>query len=143
MWYILNFSFIWLLSNVAFAIIPGHERHRDVLYIMHSPLVAFYLTFRSFWLWLIVFIAMICLNDVCLRKAMTGVALNIYWYLIYINILKWLLVIFLIFGKVQLYVTENRIMFFRTPLVLFNLYLSELIVYFCDLISNNFFQQIV
>ena len=95
--------------------------HRDVLHGMHSPLVAFCLTFSSFWLCLIVFVPMICLNDVFLRKAMTGVALNTFPNVLLIfNICQCLLIISLIFGKVGLYVTENGIMFFRTALVLFN-----------------------
>ena len=72
-----------MLSNVVFAIISWHERYRDVLHEMHSALVTFYLIFRNVWLWLIVFVPMICLNDVLLRKAMTGTALNAYGYLIY------------------------------------------------------------
>ena len=57
------------------AIICWHEGHRDVLHGMHFSLVAFWLAFRSFWLCLIVFVRMICLNDVFLWKAMTGIAL--------------------------------------------------------------------
>ena len=60
----LNFSFVWALANIVVATICWLERHRDVLHGMHSPLVAFCLTFRSFWLSLIVFLSMICLNDV-------------------------------------------------------------------------------
>ena len=43
----------------------------------------------------------------------------------------------LIFGKVELYVTENGITFFRTALVLFSFILQ--IVYFFDLVSNDVF----
>ena len=67
---------------------------RDVLHGMHSPIVAVWLTFRSFWQCLIVFVQMICLNDVFLLKAMTGVALNIF------------LNVFLIFGHVYIYQTQ-------------------------------------
>ena len=71
------------------------ERHRDVLHGMHSPIVAVWLTFRSFWQCLIVFVQMICLNDVFLLKAMTGVALNIF------------LNVFLIFGHVYIYIRHS------------------------------------
>ena len=54
------------------AIICWHERHGDLLHGMYSPLVAFCLNFTSFWLSLIVFVPMICLYDIFLRKAMTG-----------------------------------------------------------------------
>ena len=88
---------------------------------MHSPLVTFYLTFRSFWLCLIVFVPIICLNDVFMRKAMTSVALNTFLTVLLIfNICQCLLIISLIFGKVGVYVTENGIKFFRTGLVFFN-----------------------
>ena len=88
---------------------------------MHSPLVAFCLTFSSFSLCLTVFVPMIFLNDVILRKAMTGVAFNTFPnVLLLFNICRCLLIISLIFGKVGLYVTENGITFFRTALVLFN-----------------------
>ena len=60
-------------------------------------------------------------NDVFLRKAMTGVALNTFPNVLLIfNICQCLLMISLIFGKIGLYVTENGITFFRTALVLFN-----------------------
>ena len=52
------FSFVWVFSNVVVALICWHERHGDVLYGMHSPVVAF------------------CLNNEFLLKAITGVALN-------------------------------------------------------------------
>ena len=65
--------------------------------------------------------AKICLNDVLLRKVMTGVALNAFpnVLLLIVNICQCLLMISLIFGKVGLYVTENGITFFRTASVLF------------------------
>ena len=64
---------------------------------------------------------MICLNDVFLRKAMTGVALNTFPNVLLIfNICQCLLIIYLMFGKVGLYVTENGFTFFHTALVLFN-----------------------
>ena len=55
---------------------------------------------------------MICLNDVFLRKSMTGVALN--------TSPNVLLIVYLMFTKVGLFVTENGITFFGTVLVLFN-----------------------
>ena len=76
LWYIVNFSFVWVLANIVVVTICWHERHRDVLRGMHSPLVTFCFTFRTFWLSLIVFVPMICLNDVFLQKTITGVALN-------------------------------------------------------------------
>ena len=121
LWHMLNFSFVWILSNVVTAIICWYDRYRDVLHGIHSPLVTFCLTFRSFCLWLIVFAPMICLDDVFLRKAMTGVALNTFLNVLLIfNICQCLLINCLIFDKVGLYVTENGITFFRTALVLFN-----------------------
>ena len=95
-----NFSFVMVLSNVAIALICWHDRHRDVLHGMHSPLVTFSLTFRSVWLCLIVFVPMIFLNDVFLRKAMILVALNtLSSILLTLDISQCLLIIFLIFGK--------------------------------------------
>ena len=44
----LNFSFVWIFSDVADAISFWHERHRDVLHGMHSPLVTFCLTSEAF-----------------------------------------------------------------------------------------------
>ena len=103
---ILNFFFVCVLSNTVVAIICWHERHRDVLHGMHSPLVTFCLTFSSFWLCLIVFVPMICLNDVFLRKAMTDVALNAFPNVLKMfNICQCLLIISLIFVKVGLHVT--------------------------------------
>ena len=52
---------------------------------------------------------------------MTGVVSNTFPNVLLIfNICQYLLIISLIFGKVELYVTENVITFFRTALVLFN-----------------------
>ena len=66
------------------------------------------------------FVPMISLNDVFLRKAITGVALNTFANVLLIfNICQCLLIISLIFGKIGLYVTENGITIFRTALVLF------------------------
>ena len=65
-----------MLENVVVEIICWHEKHRNVLHGMRSRLVTFCLAFKSFWLPLIVFVPVICLNDVFLRKVMTGVALN-------------------------------------------------------------------
>ena len=103
-----NFSFVMVLSNVVIALICWHDRHRDVLHGMHSPLVTFSLTFRSVWLCLIVFVPMIFLNDVFLRKAMIGIALNLFPnVLLKFNVCQCLLIISLIFGKVGLHVIEN------------------------------------
>ena len=64
---------------------------------------------------------MISLNDVFLRKVMTVGALNTFPNVLLIfDICQCLLIIFPIFGKVGLYVTENGIRFFRNGLVLFN-----------------------
>ena len=65
-----------MLSNVVVALICWHERRGDVLYGMHSPVVAFCLTFRILLLCLIVYVPISCLNNEVLLKAMTGVALN-------------------------------------------------------------------
>ena len=133
----LNFPFVFMLWNILFAIICWHERHCDVLRGMHSSLITFCLTFRSVWLWLIAFAPMTCLNDVFLKKAMIGVALKKFPNVLLIfNISQCLLIISLIFvtcyllfdiwSKVWLYVTENGTKFFCTALVLFNrVYLSR------------------
>ena len=64
---------------------------------------------------------MLCLNDVFLRKSMTGVALITFPNVLLIfNICQCLLIISLIFGNVLLYVTENGITIFGTALGLFN-----------------------
>ena len=61
-----------------------------------------------------VFVAMISLNDVFLRKVMTVGALNTFPNVLLIfDICQCLLIIFPIFGKVGLYVTENGIRIFR------------------------------
>ena len=102
---------------------------------MYSPLVMFCLTFKRFWLWLIVFEPMICLNDVFLRKAVIGVALNTFPNLLLIsNICQCLLINFLEFGKIGLYVTKNGITIFRTTLVC----LTELISPDCRLFRFGF-----
>ena len=88
---------------------------------MHSPLIKFCPTFRSFWLCLIVLATIICLDDVFLLKAMTGVALNIFPNLLLIfNICQCLFITYRIFGKVGLYVTDDGIAFFVTALVMIN-----------------------
>ena len=98
-----------------------YERHRDVVHEMHSSLVTYCLTLRSFWLWLIVIVPIICLSDVFLRKAMTAVALNPFPNVLLIfNICQCLLIIFLWYLLKLDYVTENGITFFCTALVLFN-----------------------
>ena len=127
-----------MLSNVVVAIICWDARHRDILHGMHSPLVAFCLIFSSFWLFLIVSVPMICLNNAFLWKAMTGAALNTSPNVLLIfNICQCILIISLIFGKVTLYVTENRITFSNVALVLFNrVDLSRLSTFF-GLVSND------
>ena len=63
---------------------------------------------------------------------MTAVALNTFPNVLLIfNICQCLLIIFLIFGKVALYLTKNGRMFFHAALIL-----SLLIVYFFELVSN-------
>ena len=131
-----------MLENVAVEIICWHEKHIDVLHGMHFRSVAFCLTFRSFWLSLIVFVPMIYLNDVFLWKAMTGGALNTFPNVLLIfNICQCILMIFLIFGKVALYVTENGIAFLGTASVLFNRVdlakLSTLSIWFGIMFSLN------
>ena len=116
-----NFSFVWILWNVAVAIICWHERHRDILHGVRFLLVTFCLNFRSFWLWLIVLVPTISLNNVFMRKAMTGVDLNSFPNVLLIfNMWQCLLIISLIFGKVGLCVTGNGITFLPTTLALFN-----------------------
>ena len=108
-----------MLPHVVVANIFWYEGHHDVLHGMHSPLVAFCLTFRSFWMCLIVYVPIIYLNNVFLQKAMTGVALNASLNILLIfNICQCLLIISLIFGKARLYVAENGITFFCFTLVL-------------------------
>ena len=61
---------------------------------MNYPLVAFCLTFWSFWLYLIAFMPMIRLKDLFLRKAMIGVASNVFPNLLLIfNVCQSLLMI--------------------------------------------------
>ena len=94
-----------------------------VMYCMGCILLTSYFAWplNVFWLWLIVFEPMICLNDVFLRKAVIGVALNTFPNLLLIsNICQCLLINFVEFGKIGLYVTKNGITIFRTTLVLFN-----------------------
>ena len=127
--------FFWMLSNIEVRSSCWHESDRDVLHGMHSPLVIFCLTFKWFWLWLIVFVSMTCLNDLFLRKDMISVALNTFPNLLLLfNICQCLLIIYLIFIKVGLYVTENGIVFFHTALVLFNRFdysrLSTFLIWF-------------
>ena len=81
-----------------------HKRHVHVLTGMYSLLVTFCLTFSSFWLCLIVFASMICLNDVFLRTALTGVSLNTFPNaLLIFSIYQCLLMVSLIFREVGLY----------------------------------------
>ena len=107
--------------KVLVAITCWYKKNRDVLYGIHSPLATFCLTFRKFWLCLIVFVPKIYFKDVYLRKAMTDVALNTFPNILLIfNICQCLFIISLIFGKVGLYVTENGVSFSHTILFLFN-----------------------
>ena len=115
-------KFFFCLDSVKFvvAIICWNEKHRDVLHGINFPLFTFCLTFRSFWLWVIVFVPMICLNHLFLQKAVNGVALNTFPNVLLIfNICQCLSIICPIFGKVGRYVTKNGITFFHTALVLF------------------------
>ena len=93
--------------------------------------------FQKYLLWLIVFVPMICLNDVFLWKAITGVCLNTFPNVLLIfNIFHCLLIIYLIFGKVGLNVNKNGIKLIST------FHWSDFIdqiVYFFDLVSNVFF----
>ena len=65
-----------MLPNVLVAITFSHEKHRNVFRGIYSHFLTFYLTFRSFWLSLIVFAPIVCLNDVYLQKDMIAVVLN-------------------------------------------------------------------
>ena len=80
---------------------------------------------------------MICLKDVFLRKAITGVGLNTFPNVLLIfNIFPCLLIIYLIFGKVGLNVNKNGIKLIST------FHWSDFIdqiVYFFDLVSNDVF----
>ena len=100
LWYILNFSFVWVLSN---AFNCNYLLAWKTLWCITWNAFSFIrlcLIFRSFWLCLIVFVPMICLNDVFLRKAMILVALNtLSSILLTLDISQCLLIIFLIFGK--------------------------------------------
>ena len=107
--------------KVLVAITCWYKRNRDVLYEIHSPLATFCLTFRKFWLCLIVFVQKIYFKDVFLRKAMTDVALNTFSNILLIfNICQCLSIVSLMFSKVGLHVTENGISFSHTILFLFN-----------------------
>ena len=102
--YILSsFSFVWVLPNVLVAITFSHEKHRNVFRGIYSHFLTFCLTFRSFWLSLIVFAPIVCLNDVYLQKAMISVVLNpsMNVFLIF-NMCQCLLIISLIFGIIGL-----------------------------------------
>ena len=121
---ILIFYFFWALANVVVAVICWHERHCDVLHGIHSPLIAFCFTWRSFWLSLIVFVPISYLSKVFLRKTLTGVTLNTFPNLLLIfNICKCLLMISLIFCKIGLYASKNEVTF----LLLHQFCLTELI----------------
>ena len=100
-----------MLPNVVVAISCWYERHCDVLREVHSPLVVFCLTIKSFcFFFLIAFACMICLNDVFLRNSMSGVALNTSPnVLLMSNICQCLLIYFLTFTKFGLFVRENAI----------------------------------
>ena len=102
--YILSsFSFVWVLPNVLVAITFSHEKHRNVFRGIYSHFLTFYLTFRSFWLSLIVFAPIVCLNDVYLQKDMIAVVLNPSLNVLLIfNMCQCLLIISLIFGIIGL-----------------------------------------
>ena len=91
---------------------------------------------------------MICLKDVYLRKAMTGVALNTFPNVLLIfNVCQCLLIVSMILGIVELYVTENAITFLSAALVLFDRddlsRLSTFSIWFRMTFSLCFFPQIV
>ena len=94
-----KFSFVWVLSNVVVVIICWHERHCDLWSAFSFSCIL--LNFRNSWLCLIIFLYIICLNELFWRKAMTGVALNTFPNVLFIlNICQCLLIISLInFGK--------------------------------------------
>ena len=70
------------------------------MYSMYTPLLAFFLTFKSFWLCLIVFVPVIRTNDAFLRNTMIGVDLNAFLNALLIFHIYQCLLICLIFGKV-------------------------------------------
>ena len=102
--YILSiFSFVWVLPNVLVVITFSHEKHRNVFRGIYSHFLTFCLTFRSFWLSLIVFAPIVCLNDVYLQKALIGVVLNPSMNVLWIfNMCQCLLIISLIFDIIGL-----------------------------------------
>ena len=120
LWNIWNVSFVPVLPNVVVVIRCWQERYFSVFHELHVSLVAFRLTFRSSWLFLIVSAPISGLKDVFLQSAITEIVLytsaNVQ---LMFNKSQSLLTIFLIFGKVGLYVTKNG-MFFLTVLVLLN-----------------------
>ena len=117
--YLLTWEALWCIARNAFSF--SH--------------IFFY--FQKYLLWLIVFVPMICLKDVFLRKAITGVSLNTFPNVLLIfNIFHCLLIIYLIFGKVGLNVNKNGIKLIST------FHWSDFIdhiVYFFDLVSNDVF----
>ena len=137
-------KFFFFLDSVKFvvAIICWNEKHRDVLHGINFPLVTFCLTFRSFWLWVIVFVPMFCLNDLFLQKAMNGVALNTFLNVLLIfNICQCLSIIYPIFGKVGRYITKNGITFFHTALVLFTRENWSLSIYIAEVKIAIYFKN--
>ena len=69
LWNMLNFSFVWVLSNVVVVIICWHERLRYVLHGTNTfSFSSICLTCSIFLLCLIVFVPVICPNNVFLWK---------------------------------------------------------------------------
>ena len=101
--YILSiFSFVWVLPNVLVVITFSHEKYRNVFRGIYSLFLTFCLTFRSFWLSLIAFAPIVCLDEY-LQKAMIGVVLNPSMNVLWIfNMCQCLLIISLIFGIIGL-----------------------------------------
>ena len=116
----LNFTFVWMLSNVAVNCIDVLKGDRDVLHGMHSSLNTFCLTVRNFWLSLYLYQCFVLTMYFYGRLWLVLLWIHFRMYYWYFNICQCLLIISLIFGKVGLYVTENGITFFNTVLVLFN-----------------------
>ena len=70
-----NVSFVSVIPNVATVVIWWQERYFSSFDELHSSLVAFCLTFRSSWLFPIVFAPMNGLENVFLQSAITEIVL--------------------------------------------------------------------
>ena len=109
-----NIIFFFCLGapNVVFAITCWREINYLVLCGVHSPLVVFCLTLRSFWCSMIVLTPIISINDILIRNV-----------LVIFNISQSLLKIFLIFGKIGLYITN--VVYMLHFFVLIKFYLTQ------------------